>query len=101
MPRHTSDPRASDWLGAIAEPNRLAILRLLTGGNRSVAEVTKALQCESGNASHHLRRMKAVGLLESEKDGASVSYGLIGATVTAAHLTLTHGSGIVVTIPLR
>ena len=47
-----------------------------------------------------LQTMKSVGLLSAEPYGRFMHYSLVGATATATLLTLTHESGITVTIPL-
>jgi DNA-binding transcriptional ArsR family regulator len=51
-------------LRAFAHPFRLRILSLLTAAPMSAAEVARELGSTQANASYHLRRLHAVGLLE-------------------------------------
>ena len=51
-------------LRAFAHPFRLRVLSLLTGTAMSAAEVARELGTTQANASYHLRRLHAVGLLE-------------------------------------
>jgi ArsR family transcriptional regulator len=102
--RPKTDPRgAAEWLGALAEPTRLEILRALSlSGEMRVTVIAKACGLELVNTSHHLGVLQRAGILDSERDGQFKLYRLIAATatVTATHLTLTHESGIRVEIPL-
>ena len=101
MPRAKNDPRApTEWLSAIAEPTRLAILRTLAVGDNTVTELARACGTEVVNVSHHLNLMKGLGMLSAERDGRFIRYSLVDAKVTATLLELTHVSGIKVTIPL-
>jgi ArsR family transcriptional regulator len=98
-PKH--DPRgAAEWLCAIGEPTRLAILRHLTAGSMTVTEIARACGTEIVNISHHLNIMKTIGLLSAERQGRFQRYTLVGAKTTATLLELTHESGIKVTLPL-
>jgi len=51
-------------LRAFAHPFRLRVLSLLTGAAMSAAEVARELGATQANASYHLRRLHAVGLLD-------------------------------------
>lgn len=48
---------------AVAHPVRLEMLSLLTGATLSAAEVARELDLTQANASYHLRRLLAAGLL--------------------------------------
>jgi DNA-binding transcriptional ArsR family regulator len=50
-------------LRATAHPLRLEMLSLLTGAQLSAAEVARELGITQANASYHLRRLRAAGLL--------------------------------------
>jgi ArsR family transcriptional regulator len=101
MARDKHDPRsATEWLAGVAEPTRLAILKVLAAGARTVTDLAKALDKEPMKVSHHVNMMKNVGLLAAERDGRFTRYSLVGATATANFLELTHESGVKVTLPL-
>jgi ArsR family transcriptional regulator, nickel/cobalt-responsive transcriptional repressor len=101
MPTPQNDPKAqAAWLGAFADPTRLAILRTLATGEKTVTELARACGVEIVNASHHLNLMKGIGVLTATRDGRFMRYSLVGATATATLLELTHESGIEVVIPL-
>jgi ArsR family transcriptional regulator, nickel/cobalt-responsive transcriptional repressor len=101
MPLTKNDLRGpAEWLAGVAEPTRLAVLRLLATGDKTVTALAQACGTEIVNISHHLNRMKGIGLVTAERDGRYTRYSLIGATVTATLLELTHGSGVKVAIPL-
>jgi DNA-binding transcriptional ArsR family regulator len=59
---------------AIAEPQRRAILQLLAADERSVNEVVNALGLPQPSISKHLRVLRAVGLVESRRDGRQIWY---------------------------
>jgi ArsR family transcriptional regulator, nickel/cobalt-responsive transcriptional repressor len=101
MSKPPTDPRVrAAWLSAIAEPNRLLMLRALAAGEKSVSELARAANIEPVNASHHVLLMAAAGLVTGRKDGRFVRYKLLGATVTAERVELLHASGLVVALPL-
>jgi ArsR family transcriptional regulator, nickel/cobalt-responsive transcriptional repressor len=52
------------------------------------------------DASHRVLALKKAGLVTGRKDDRFVRYTLVGATVSAKALELTHASGIVVALPL-
>jgi ArsR family transcriptional regulator len=54
---------------ALADENRLAIVRLLAGGERCLCEVSSALDLSPALASHHVKRLAEAGLVETRRDG--------------------------------
>lgn len=68
--------RCSEFLKAIADPERLKIVQCLETGPKAVGEIAKLLQTADANASHHLRVLKNAGLVDREKQGRSVVYSL-------------------------
>ena len=88
------------WLAAFGEPTRLAILRTLATGERTVTQLAVACGVEMVNASHHLGQLRQIGLVTAERDGRFVRYSLVGGTVNGTTLTLAHESGAQVVIPL-
>jgi ArsR family transcriptional regulator, nickel/cobalt-responsive transcriptional repressor len=101
MPKPKDDPKAqAAWLGGIAEPTRMAILRVLAVGDKTVTELAQACGTEIVNVSHHLNLLKGIGIVSAEREGRFMRYSLVGATTTATLLELTHESGVKVVIPL-
>jgi DNA-binding transcriptional ArsR family regulator len=99
QPSHDQKAQA-EWIVAIGEPTRLAILRALTTGTHTVIQLAKVCNVESVNISHHLVALREAGLVTFERDGRFSRYALAGAKATATMLELTHESGMKVLIPL-
>jgi DNA-binding transcriptional ArsR family regulator len=104
MPRVHLDPRVpTDWLRAIADPIRLAILRALALGRRKATDLASAVGTESQNIGHHLRTLKDVGLVTASGPRNRVVYALaVGERlkVTATAIEFAHPSGVKVTLRL-
>lgn len=69
-------PRAattSDVFNAVAEPQRRAILSLLTT-ERPVSEIVATLGVAQPSVSKHLRVLREVGLVHVRKEGRQVLY---------------------------
>ena len=56
-------------LKALADENRLAIVRLLSGGERCLCEVSSALDLSPALASHHVKKLAEAGLVETRRQG--------------------------------
>ena len=63
-------------LQALAEPNRARIIELLGHGEHCVCDVGGALELSSALVSHHLRVLRAAGLVSERRDGRRVHYAL-------------------------
>jgi ArsR family transcriptional regulator len=63
-------------LQALAEPNRARIVELLGHGEHCVCDVGGALGLSSALVSHHLRVLRAAGLVSERRDGRWVHYAL-------------------------
>jgi ArsR family transcriptional regulator len=61
---------------AIASPQRLEIIELLAQSERTVDGLARALSVPIANASHHLRALRAAGLVDARKEGRFVCYRL-------------------------
>jgi ArsR family transcriptional regulator len=103
MPKSTDSTKVqADWIAAIGEPTRLAIVRILATGEKTVSELAKALNVEIVNVSHHLGVMRDAGLVTAvrdNRDGRFMRYTLQEVKASGAVLELVHDSGIKVTIP--
>jgi len=63
-------------LRALADPDRLRIVRCLRDGPKNVSEIAAALGVLVVNISHHLGVLRQAGLVEDEKQGRYVVYHL-------------------------
>lgn len=76
-------------LHAVAEPNRVRIVALLGHGERCVCEAGEMLDMSTGLVSHHLRTLRAAGLLCERRNGRWVYYSLDAERVAALRAALT------------
>jgi DNA-binding transcriptional ArsR family regulator len=67
-PSAQEDPAAA-VLAALAEPNRLRLLRLLIDGERCVTQCIQATGLVQSLVSKHLRRLVDAGLVERRRSG--------------------------------
>lgn len=75
----------SDAFNAIAEPQRRAILQLLTRGERSVNEIATTLRLKQPQASKHLRVLKEVDLVRVRGSGQKRLYHLNAEQLKPVH----------------
>jgi Predicted transcriptional regulators len=61
-------------LGVIADENRLKILNALKQGEHCVCDIWKDIGISQNLASHHLKVLKNVGLIDSRKEGLKIIY---------------------------
>ena len=66
-------------LGALADPTRLRLLRLLYGQELCVCELMDAVQLPQYAVSRHLRELRQVGLVEATRRGRWMHYRISGA----------------------
>ncbi|HXY70340.1 MAG TPA: metalloregulator ArsR/SmtB family transcription factor [Gemmatimonadales bacterium] len=66
--------RLADRFKALAEPNRLAILSALHGGERSVSELVVETGLGQANVSKHLDVLRRHGFVARRKDGLNAFY---------------------------
>jgi DNA-binding transcriptional ArsR family regulator len=78
------DEIQTSLLRALASPHRLRIIQLLGERSREVNEIARDLQMGQATVSQHLGAMRAVGLVESMRDGRSVRYSLTDPEILAA-----------------
>jgi ArsR family transcriptional regulator len=63
-------------LKALADPTRLALLRLLSSGERCVCELHGPLELPQNLTSHHLRVLREAGLVTVRRDSRWAYYSL-------------------------
>jgi len=66
--------RIAERLKALAEPTRLSILHALDDGERSVTELTEAVDSSQANVSKHLGVMRKAGIVRARREGMNVYY---------------------------
>jgi ArsR family transcriptional regulator len=72
-------------LSAMAEPTRLAALRILwDGGEHCVCELMTRLGASQSRMSRHMATLKAAGLVSDRRDAQWVRYRLAGDLAPAA-----------------
>ena len=89
------DPAAA-VLAAVAEPNRLQLLRVLLEGDRCVTQCMDATGLNQSLVSKHLSRLIAAGLVERERVGRRNYHRLVDRErmrelISAADAAAAHG----------
>jgi DNA-binding transcriptional ArsR family regulator len=74
--------QAAALLRSLANKHRLMILCALAEGECSVGELVARLAIRQPNASQHLARLKAEGLVAARRDGTTIHYRLASPEVT-------------------
>ncbi len=73
-------PDELEWIAGrfkvLGEPMRLRILQAVCKGPRTVTDIVAATGSTQANVSKHLALLAAVGILQREKDGQCVYYGV-------------------------
>ncbi|GAW30582.1 metalloregulator ArsR/SmtB family transcription factor [Carboxydocella sp. JDF658] len=73
----------AEKLRALADENRLQIIRLLARGELCVCEIMEYLEMSQPTASHHLKILKQAGLVTDRKEGRWSYYRLQSEAVQA------------------
>ena len=71
------DPDLVRRFQAVAEETRLAIVGLLSGGERCVCELQAELDAAQSRLSFHLKKLKEAGVIADRRDGRWVYYRLV------------------------
>ncbi len=66
----------SKYLKALADPDRLKLIQCLQAGPKHVGDLTREVDKPIANVSHHLRLLRAAGIVLSSKEGRFVTYAL-------------------------
>ncbi len=66
----------AEKLSALAAPERLLIVRFLSGGPHNVTEIAEHLGIALVNISHHLNVLRHANIIRGEKQGRFVVYSL-------------------------
>src|SRR5690242_2925873 len=73
---YSDSDRCAELLMAVADTDRLQIIRCLQRGPRNVSELAAALGNSLPNVSHHLGILRKAGLVSTHKEGKFVTYAL-------------------------
>lgn len=85
------EPRIQDatqLLEMLSQPTRLKILCLLFEGEHSVLTLAAEAGISQPAMSHHLRKLRDTGLVQTRRDGQTIYYRLKGSQVEAVLETL-------------
>jgi ArsR family transcriptional regulator len=74
----------ADVLKVLASPLRLEILHRLADGPLEVSRIAAALGVSQPNASQHLSVLRTAGLVEADRHGREIRYGLVDPEVMVA-----------------
>lgn len=74
----------ADTLKVLSSPLRLEILHRLADGPLEVSRIAAAIGASQPNASQHLSVLRAAGLVEAERRGREIRYGLVDPEVIVA-----------------
>jgi len=66
-----------EYLKVLADPTRMKIIKFLLQRDMYVCELVEVMGVAQPTVSQHLRRLKAVGLAEENKEGQRIRYRLI------------------------
>lgn len=82
---------AAALLGVVADPNRLALLGVLSGGTTCVCELQGRVPIAANLLSYHLRVLREAGLVTAAKRGRWVDYTLADGALARLHAALPAG----------
>lgn len=83
--------RMAQWLGFLADPNRLRILSILAVKPHCVGDLAHLLQMSQSAVSHQLRALRVMGLVQGDRQGRRIIYRLHDDHVLTIYETvLTH-----------
>lgn len=71
---------AAGFLKSLASPRRLAILCLLTEGEKSVGTLAAALDAREAAVSQHLAVLRREGLVKGRREGQTIYYSVADST---------------------
>lgn len=74
----------ADVLKVLSSPLRLEILHRLADGPLEVSRIAAAIGASQPNASQHLSVLRAAGLVEADRHGREIRYGLVDPDVIVA-----------------
>jgi ArsR family transcriptional regulator len=79
---------AAALLGVVADPNRLTILSVLSGGTRCVCDLQRSVPIAANLLSYHLKVLRDAGLITAARRGRWIDYTLAPDAAARLHATL-------------
>jgi predicted transcriptional regulator len=72
----------ADLLKALAHPVRICIIRgLMSKGSCNVSYMQDCLSLPQSTVSQHLQKLKALGIIEGERNGLEINYRICNETI--------------------
>lgn len=87
------EPKINDaaaLMGMLAQPARLRILCILLEGEQSVLKLAELCELSQPAMSHHLKKLRDAGFVQTKRTAQTIHYSLKGEEVKAIMQTL-HG----------
>jgi DNA-binding transcriptional ArsR family regulator len=84
----TANAQMNNVRGAICEPTRTQIVRLLSAGPLSVGELASVLERSKSATSQHLRVLREVGTVAPHRRGRAIIYSLTTTPLVEATIQL-------------
>ena len=81
---------AAELMDMLSQPVRLKILCILLDGEQSVLKLAEQAGLSQPAMSHHLRKLREAGLVETRREAQTIHYSLKGEPVRAV-LKVLHG----------
>ncbi len=81
---------AASLMEMLSQPARLKILCTLIAGEMSVLDLAKTVGLSQPAMSHHLKKLRGSGLVETRRDAQTIYYSLKGGEALAV-LQVLHG----------
>jgi len=81
------EEQQAKFLRCIGEPTRLQIIKLLVSGEKCVSEIVETLGREQSLVSHHLRALRACGIVISDQRAQKIYYRLCDPRIAELVLT--------------
>jgi ArsR family transcriptional regulator, arsenate/arsenite/antimonite-responsive transcriptional repressor len=77
------EEKQARFLKCISEPTRLRIIKLLSDGEKCVNDIVNATGRDQPLVSHHLKALKACGIVVSEQRAQKIFYDLADSRIAA------------------
>jgi ArsR family transcriptional regulator len=76
---------AAELLAVVADPSRLAVLRVLTEGTTCVCKLQERVPVAANLLSYHLKVLRSAGLITGARRGKWIDYSLVDGSLERLH----------------
>lgn len=76
---------AAALLAVVADPSRLAVLQVLTGGTTCVCKLQEQIPVAANLLSYHLKVLREAGLIAGARRGKWIDYSLVDGALARLH----------------